>query len=329
GQAKQADIRGEYGWGRTSFTASYTDPAVMGSRNSASISLFHTDDRFRGISFSDGRYMRTGGSFRWGFPIFGMRWTRAFLGYSLSRYSYEAREGESCETASGIGNIFCQPAATASTLSLAVTRDTKNHPIFPTAGTRQNLTLEQTGGPLGGDGNFQKLTSDAEWWVPVGSIGGDSETGSGGAMTTIGLKARTGAVFGNADAFPFSRFFLGGTQWGEPLRGYEESTVTPFGIFERDVGGISSAQRLGDVFLTVSGEYAIRFNDNLSASIFAEGGNIWNDPRLINPTRLYRSMGIGATVVTPFGPLGVDMAYGFDRPDPGWKFHFKINPAGF
>src|SRR5690606_33257584 len=133
GQAKQADLRAEYGWGRSSFTASYTDPAVMGSRNSASISRFHTDDRFRGISFSDGRYMRTGGSFRWGFPIFGMRWTRAFLGYSLSRYSYEAREGESCETASGIGNIFCQPAATASTLSLAVTRDTKNHPIFPTA----------------------------------------------------------------------------------------------------------------------------------------------------------------------------------------------------
>ena len=79
----------------------------------------------------------------------------------------------------------------------------------------------------------------------------------------------------------------------------------------------------------VSGEYAIRFNDNLSASIFAEAGNIWSDPRLIDPTRLYRSVGFGGTVVTPFGPLGIDMAYGFDKPDPGWKFHCKINPAGF
>jgi outer membrane protein insertion porin family len=253
-----------------------------------------------------------------------MRWTRAFFGYSLSRYRYEAREEDQCAT----GNIFCLPPGIASNLSLAVTRDTKNHPVFPTAGTRQNVTLEQTGGPLGGDGNFQKLASDAEWWVPVGSIGGDG-AGSPGIATTIGLKARTGAVFGDASPFPMSRFFLGGTQWGESLRGYEESTITPSGFFERDDQSLSSAGRLGDVFLTVSGEYAIRFNDNLSASIFAEAGNIWSDPRLIDPTRLYRSLGAGATVVTPFGPLGIDMAYGFDKPEPGWKFHFKINPAGF
>ena len=226
------------------------------------------------------------------------------------------------------GNIFCQPSAAESNLSLAVTRDTKNHPIFPTAGTRQNVSIAQAGGPLGGDGNFQKLTGDAEWWVPVGAIGGDPVTG-GGMMTTLGVQARTGAVFGDATRFPFSRFFLGGTQWGEPLRGYEESTVTPYGVFERNMTGVSSEQRLGDVFLAVSGEYAIRFNNNLSASIFAEAGNIWTDPRLIDPTRLYRSAGLGATVVTPFGPLGIDVAYGFDRPDPGWKFHFKINPAGY
>ena len=73
---------------------------------------------------------------------------------------YEARESEECE----VGNIFCQPSALASNVSLAVTRDTKNHPVFPTAGTRQNMTLEQTGGPLGGNGNFQKLASDAGNW---------------------------------------------------------------------------------------------------------------------------------------------------------------------
>ena len=55
--------------------------------------------------------------------------------------------------------------------------------------------------------------------------------------------ARTGTVFGDASRFPFSRFFLGGTQWGEPLRGYEESTVTPFGIFERDAPGVTPSNR--------------------------------------------------------------------------------------
>lgn len=322
GQAKQADLRAEYGYGRSSFSLSYTDPNVRGSRNSASVSLFHTDDRWRGLSFSEGRYMRTGGSVRYGFPLLGMRWTRAFLGYTLSRYRYEAREEDDCE-----GNIFCQPTSVASALSLSVTRDTKNHPTFPSAGTRQNLSLEQTGGPLGGDGNFQKLTTEAEWWVPIGQFGGDA-SGARPVVLAFGLQARGGAVFGDATQFPFSRFFLGGTQWGIPLRGYAESEVTPVGYFERGTPGITSAQRLGDAFFVVTAETALRLNDNLSLSLFSDAGNIWSDPSRLNTTRLFRSAGIGATIMTPFGALGVDYAYGFDRPLPGWKFHFKINQGG-
>jgi outer membrane protein insertion porin family len=324
GLAKQADLRAEFGYGRSSFTASYTDPALFGTRNSASVSLFHTDDRYRGFSFTEGRYVRTGGSLRYGFPVFGMRWTRAFAGYTLSRYRYEAADQEECDP----GNIFCQPSAISSNLSLAITRDTKNHPLFPTAGTRQNIQIEQTGGPLGGDGNFQKLSTSAEWWVPVGQLGGGAP-GSRPIQIALGLQANGGAVFGDAERFPLNRFFLGGTQYGQPLRGYDESTLTPFGYFDRQAPGVSSAMRLGDAYFVVSGEYAVRFSDALSVSMFADAGNIWNSPSAINPTRLYRSVGLGATIVTPFGPLGLDYAYGFDRDQPGWKFHFKINPGTF
>lgn len=323
GQAKQADLRAEYGWGRSSFTMSYTDPNVFGTRNSASVSLFHTDDRWRGLSFTEGRYVRTGGSLRYGFPVFGMRWTRAFAGYSLSRYRYEARNEDDCA-----GNIFCQPSSLASNLSLAITRDTKNHPLFPTAGTRQNFTVEQTGGPLGGDGNFQKLTSEAEWWVPVGSIG-SSGPGARPIVIAFGMQAKGGAVFGDASRFPLNRFFLGGTQWGNQLRGYDESEITPIGYFDRGASGITSADRLGDAFFVVSGETAMRLNDNLSLSVFADAGNIWRDPGDFNMSRMFRSVGMGASLVTPFGPLGLDYAYGFDKDDPGWQFHFKMNAGGF
>ena len=30
------------------------------------------------------------------------------------------------------------------------------------------------------------------------------------------------------------------------------------------------------------------------------------------------------TLVTPFGPLGLDYAYGFDKRPPGWQLHFKF-----
>lgn len=324
GQAKSASIQAEYGYGRSSFTASYTDPALFGTRNSGSVSLFHTDDRYRGFSFTDGRYVRTGASLQYGFPLLNYRFTRAFAGYSLSRYSYEARDADDC----GSGNIFCQPSALSSALSLSITRDTKDHPLFPSSGARQNISVQQTGGPLGGDGNFQKVTAGSEWWVPVGRIGG-SEPGSRPIVMTFGLQARMGGVFGDASRFPLERFFLGGTQFGQALRGYEESTITPFGYFGRDASGINSNQRLGDAYLVLTGEYAIRFNDNLSLSLFGDAGNIWNDIDEVNPTRLFRSLGIGATVVTPFGPLGLDYAYGFDKDEPGFQFHFKIQQPGF
>ncbi len=317
GQAKQAELRVEYGYGRNSFQASFTDPALFGTRNSGSISLFHMGDRF--VRFEDGRRIMTGGSLRYGFPVPQLdRWTRGFAGYTLSRTSYEAADEDCTDPLS----IFCLPNATASTLNIGVTRDTRDHPLFPTVGTRQALSVGQTGGPLGGDGNFQKVTTDFEWWVPVGRLGG-GQPGARPIRMAIGLQARVGGVFGDASRFPFERFFLGGTQFGQPLRGYEERTITPFGIF--DIGsGLPSGQRLGDAFLTLGAEYAIRLSDMLSISAFADAGNIWDDARHFDPTRLYRGAGLGVTIVTPFGPLGLDYAYGFDRDRPGWKFHFKL-----
>jgi len=42
------------------------------------------------------------------------------------------------------------------------------------------------------------------------------------------------------------------------------------------------------------------------------------------------SAGFGAAVISPLGPIGIDMGYGFDRvdasgrPNPGWQLHFKL-----
>jgi outer membrane protein insertion porin family len=52
---------------------------------------------------------------------------------------------------------------------------------------------------------------------------------------------------------------------------------------------------------------------------------------------------VGASVVTPLGPLGLDWAYGFDRrslvdprapalgtrPDPRWQLHFRLGQVQF
>ena len=318
GQGKQANLRAELGYGRSTLEASYTDPSLGGGRNSASVSVFRSGDRF--VRFGNGRRTRTGASLQFGFPIPGSLRTRAFLGYSLSQTSYEAQE-ESRET--GNVSLFCLPSAMASTLSLSVSRDTKNHPLFPTAGTRQSITLEQTGGPLGGDANFQKLFTQAEWWVPTGTLG----SGPRAPTLALGLQARAGAIFGDAGALPFERFYVGGVQFGQPLRGYQESSIGPRG-YSLQCNRRLELNCLGDAFFTLTGEYALRLTDALSISAFGDAGNVYGSVGEFNTARLFRSAGLGVTLVTPFlGAIGIDAAYGFDRPDPGWEIHFKLGQS--
>lgn len=315
GQGKSASLRAEVGYGRSTIEASYSDPSIGGGRNSGGVSVFRRGDRF--VRFGNGRRLQTGASLQFGFPVPGSLRTRAFLGYSLSRTEYLSSE-ESCEGQST--SLFCLPDATGSSLSLSITRDTKNHPLFPTSGTRQSVTVEQTGGILGGDGNYQKAFVQAEWWVPTGRLG----SGPRAPTMALGLSARTGTIWGDVSRFPFERFYVGGVMFGQPLRGYQESSIGPRG-YSPACNNSLQLECLGDAFFTVSGEYAFRLTDALSVSAFGDAGNVFGSVGEFNTARLFRGAGAGVTLVTPFlGAIGIDAAYGFDRPDPGWEIHFKL-----
>jgi outer membrane translocation and assembly module TamA len=71
----------------------------------------------------------------------------------------------------------------------------------------------------------------------------------------------------------------------------------------------------------------MRVSQMISASAFFDAGNLWREPRDIDPTRLFRGAGVGVQIVTPFGPIGVDYAYGFDKTVPGWQLHFRMGPG--
>ena len=90
---------------------------------------------------------------------------------------------------------------------------------------------------------------------------------------------------------------------------------------------ISDINRLGNAFLAATGEFAIRISDNISLSTFFDVGNIWTDPKSIDPSRLYRGAGLCVQLVTPFWPIGLDYAYGFVKTEPGWQLHFRLGPG--
>ncbi len=325
GQAKNGRLNWEFGRRYNNFSASYTDPAIKGSQVSGSVSLFSTKQN-RFFNFPEGERRNTGASVRFGLPFpMDRRYSRIFLGYQLSRTAYENFGDDS-------GDIFNQPSGLLSTASLSLMRNTLDSPTFPTVGTRHELRAELSGGPLGGDGNLQKYTANGQWWAPVGEFGGGAP-GVRPVRMTLGLQAETGALFGDAaslDRFPFEQFWMGGVQFGQRLRGYDETSITPIGYVPRQtVSNIQLSDRLGTAFVRLSAEYAVRFNANISVSAFADAGGMWNDPLAVNPTRLFRGAGMGLQLVTPFGPMGLDYGYGFDKTEPGWQLHFTFGQQGF
>ncbi len=317
GQAKAGTLRWDFGRYLNSFELAYTDPAIFQTRTSATISLFNSRDRF--FQFSTGRRKRIGTNLRVGFPWRGSASTRFFLGYGISRTNYELFDNVDDTS------LFGRPPGVQSQLSVGITRQTLDHPLFPTTGSRQNLNVEQNGGLLGGDGDFTRVLGDGTWWVPVGRLGGD-DTG-GGIRFALGLTMRAGAIFGDAGAFPFERFWMGGVQFGQNLRGYDETSITPLGFFPESSNDISDIDRLGDAYFSLTAEYAIRLSDQIGMGFFYDAGSVWRDPGQFDPTSLFRGAGFGLQVVTPFGPIGLDYAYGFDRLVPGWQLHFRMGPG--
>jgi outer membrane protein insertion porin family len=146
-----------------------------------------------------------------------------------------------------------------------------------------------------------------------------------------GLTSRAGTVFGNTGAFFYSQeFALGGVQFGERLRGYEEFSITPAGYVTGTSTYNATRGSFGKAFFASTAELGLRLNQALYVNLFYDAGNIWQHARQIDPTRLFRGAGFGASTVTPLGPLGIDYAYGFDRldaagrPKPKWQLHFRL-----
>lgn len=319
GQAKTGRARWVFGSLTQDIELMYSDPEIFGSRQSATILLRSSRDDFR--DFGVGERRQTGGSLEVGTPFPGLRSTRIFVGYSLFRDETEDLRlfGVSPEDRGILLN------ATRSTASLRVVRDTRQGGTFPVAGSR-NMASAQFTGALGGDGEFGKYEFESEWFVPVAQLGGGFE--SNPILFTGGLSFRGGFILGDNPFFR-ERFFMGGTQIGQQLRGYDEATVTPGGHIPRNAR-VSQIDRVGESFFSTTAQFGVRLSNQIFANTFVDAGNVWSSSTDFNPTDLLVGAGFGVSVVTPFGPLGIDYAYGFDRrdvlgrPDPGWKLHFKF-----
>jgi len=317
GQGKRGHFQWQFGQNINDFDLSFTDPAIRESRISGTVGVHNT--RLRYTIADLGTLRRRGANVQFGFPVFNDRYTRLFVSYAIDDQTFT---GGSASVAS----LSCNNCV-RSTLGFSILRDTRIDLPFPTAGTLHSIGLSQSGGVLGGTGDFQRLDLEGRWYAPLGQLG--SRTSTAPIRFVMGLSARSGLVFGNSPFFD-QLFTMGGTQYGIPLRGYDEFSITPQGYDPSASNGQAKASAFGKAYLAMTGEIGARLSQMFYVSTFVDAGNVWARAGEFNPTRLFRGAGIGLNIISPLGPIGIDWAYGFDRTDafgrpaPGFKLHFKL-----
>jgi outer membrane protein insertion porin family len=322
GRCKRGSLQWQFGRYINDFNLSYSDPTIRQSRVSGTVSAYRSEARYTIAEL--GRSRRTGGSIELGFPIprsFNSRLRFSYGGEFVS-FGDDGLLGETSE-------LFGE-SSFRSTLGVTAMRDTRIDMPFATAGGMQSLSAQFSGGPLGGTYNFQRYTAETRAYAPLGQIGGRT-AGSQPMKFVLGLTGRAGVVTGNTGPFFFSQeFALGGVQYGEQLRGYDEFSISPAGLIFNTDNLRASRQSFGKAFFTASAELGLRINQSLYTSLFYDAGNVYSHARQFDPTRLFRGAGISVSTITPLGPLGLDYGYGFDRldaqgrPAPKWQLHFRL-----
>lgn len=281
--------------------------------------------RLSGIAFSLGRRIN------WPDNYFSLSHAVSLNQYILNKYP-----GFKFSTGTSYNLNFTQE----------LSRDSRNHNIFPTGGSYIRLTLQATppysllnnlNYKIAPDKDrykfveYYKWKLEGQWFESVA----DKLVFKGQAQ--FGFLGEYNSAVGQS---PFERFKLGGDgmqgfdflQGSEVigLRGYANNSVIPVS------SDASIAQTSGSpIFVKYVMElrYPVIQSQTATAFLtaFVEGGNTWNSFGAFNPFNIRRSAGIGAKIFLPiFGLVGIDYGYGFDKimgitppPNKG-QFHFNI-----
>ena len=191
-----------------------------------------------------------------------------------------------------------------------VRRDSRNHFVNPTSGTKVELEVAPTTGSY--EGNFTgvstKVTAsgywspfDADWLVLAGQY-------SIGSFLGVDI----------ANIPPSLRFFCGG---GGSVRGYAYQAIGPRDRYGDPAGGRS--------FQTVNLEARFRVTDEIGIVPFIDGGMVYDNELPDMFDKLQWAAGLGLRYYTGIGPVRFDVAVPLDkkRDDKGYQFYISIGQA--
>ena len=307
-----------------SFSFSFREPRIYDTDNSIGFSLSHSEQG-RGSSnllkydiISDRGSVLFGRRFNWPDYYFRGSWTLSirntkYIG-DLSTLLEDFDESIVVEDALESGHA----SKMGISLTQMITRDSRNHPQFPTSGSKFQWLSTFSGGIFGGEENYHKQVFDFDWFSELETNVALYQNFKFGALVELD----------DNQFIPYSaRFILGGSglPYGEMLRGYPDNGIGP-----KINSGYYYSYDGGKVLVKYSTELRYQFSDSptIYGLIFGEAGNVWEDFDSVDIFNLKRSLGIGFRIYMPMlGMLGYDVGYGFDsiyedtNTPSGWEHH--------
>jgi outer membrane protein insertion porin family len=347
GNGQAINLQLERGAKRRSFDISFTDPWFRDSRTTFGFSIFNRNRETEVVSSEtslDYEDIRRGASLRFGRPLRRPTYTRGFLTYRIEQVEQKVDDsdlyiGTSMELDSAKVLLKARVDTgqlLTSSVEASLVRDNTINPFYPTAGQKLRGSAEFAGGVLGGEVRFHKEELDARFYLP-----------SVNRRVTSMFRGRVGFVGNYGNAVPdYERFRLGGTTY-YGLRGYEDYEVVPDEnvttvyttvVIPDTLPGPDSTTRIPNIVRYPGGRWTLMLTleqqflivNPVHGLVFAEAGHTWNDWNDIRPFDLKRSLGFGVRLEVPLlGNLGLDVGYGFDRDQPGWRTHFLLGAMFF
>lgn len=133
---------------------------------------------------------------------------------------------------------------------------------------------------------------------------------------------------------PFGTYYMGGDMMSSNVSSYMNETISLRGYSNGSIAGAQYDYAYSYFKTSLELRYPLIFEQSTTIWMlaFLEAGNAWRNVNQYNPFDLKRSAGLGVRIVLPMvGLLGIDWAYGFDRPNSytnsrgGSNIHFVLS----
>ena len=274
------------------YTVSFTEPYLMGSRISAGFDLQRATNEYSGYETAT-----QSATVRFGLPITDALSAQVAYNYTTDEYICDDLAlNPTCTGNTQLDKQINLGTWMKSSISAALTYSTLDNRNDPRNGFFTRATLEYAG--IGGDANFVKATGNAAYYyllseefdtVAVASAGAGmiSETSTGGVR--------------NSDLFRSST---------QIIRGFDSNGIGPFDtVAGQHVGGDTYFKATAEVQFPLP---LVPESFGLRGAIFADAATIHGNDlggTLASTDMKWRaSAGLGIAWASPFGPLRIDYA---------------------